>query len=57
MSWGKVYETSNWGNVQSFIHIGFNKVLAFISEQVDIFISSINLNISTILESIDRTNY
>jgi len=57
MSWGKVYETSNWGNIQSFIHIGFNKVLAFISEQVDVFISSINLKISTILESIDRTNY
>lgn len=57
MSWGKVYETSNWGNIQDFIHIGFNRVLAFISQQVDVFISSIKLKISTVLEQIDRTNY
>ena len=28
MSWGKIYETTNWGRIQSFIHIGFNKAAA-----------------------------
>jgi len=57
MSWGKVYETSNWGKLENYIHIGFNKVFAIISEQVDLFISSISIQVDTILESIDRTNY
>ena len=57
MSYGKVYETSWWGNLPALIFLGFNKTLAFISEQVDLFISTIKLKIDTILETIDRTNY
>jgi len=57
MSWGKIYETSNWGILASYINIGFNKTFAFISEQVDFFISSARITIDTILEQIDRTNY
>ena len=57
MSYGKIYETTSWGELPSYIFLGFNKTLAFISEQVDLFISTIKLKIDTILETIDRTNY
>tara|TARA_Y100000114_G_scaffold36527_1_gene32035 strand:- start:392 stop:565 length:174 start_codon:yes stop_codon:yes gene_type:complete len=57
MSYGKIYETTYWGELPSYIFLGFNKTLAFISEQVDLFISTIKLKIDTILETIDRTNY
>ena len=57
MSYGKVYETSWWGDLPSIIFLGFNKAFAFITEQVDLFISTIKLKIDTILETIDRTNY
>ena len=57
MSYGKIYETTYWGELPSYIFLGFNKTLAFISEQVDLFISTIKLKIDTILETKDRTNY
>lgn len=57
MSYGKVYETSWWGDLPSITFLGFNKAFAFITEQVDLFISTIKLKIDTILETIDRTNY
>ena len=40
MSYGKVYETSFWGDLPSIIFLGFNKAYAFISEQTDLFIST-----------------
>mgnify|MGYP003153226993 FL=1 len=57
MSYGKVYETSWWGNLPVYIFLGFNKTLAFISQTAQFFISTINITIDTILETIDRTNY
>lgn len=57
MSYGKVYETSWWGNLPAIIFLGFNKAYAFITEQIDLFISTVKLKIDTILETIDRTNY
>jgi len=57
MSYGKVYETSWWGNLPALIFLGFNKALAFLSETAQFFISTINITIDTILETIDRTNY
>tara|TARA_R100001443_G_scaffold90614_1_gene97118 strand:+ start:313 stop:486 length:174 start_codon:yes stop_codon:yes gene_type:complete len=57
MSYGKVYETSWWGNLPAIIFLGFNKAYAFITEQIDLFISTVKIKIDTILETIDRTNY
>tara|TARA_B100002019_G_C20904156_1_gene419553 strand:+ start:370 stop:546 length:177 start_codon:yes stop_codon:yes gene_type:complete len=57
MSYGKVYETSFWGILPVYIFLGFNKTLAFISQTAQFFISTINITIDTILETIDRTNY
>jgi hypothetical protein len=45
MSWGKVYETTNFGELIAEIHLGFNKALAFTS---NIFIDSINILIDSI---------
>lgn len=46
MSWGKVYETTTWGEIADYIHLGFNKALALTSSNV--FIDSINILIDSI---------
>ena len=43
MSWGKIYETTNWGKIESFIHIGFNKAAALATVAVTIIIDSVNI--------------
>jgi len=50
MSWGKVYETTNFGELIAEIHLGFNKALALGS---NIFIDSINVLIDTINKRIN----
>ena len=45
MSWGEVYRTTNFGELVSYIHLGFNKALALGS---NIFIDSINILIDSI---------
>jgi len=48
MSWGKIYETSHWGNIQSFIHIGFNKAAALATAIITILIDNTNILIDSI---------
>lgn len=50
MSWGKVYETTNFGELISEIHLGFNKSLAIAT---NIFIDSINIFIDNINKRIN----
>jgi hypothetical protein len=53
MSWGKIYETTNWGRIQSFIHIGFNKAAALTASAVTILIDSVNILIDSITNRIN----
>lgn len=48
MSWGKIYETSNWGKIESYIHIGFNKAAALATVIVSILIDNTNILIDSI---------
>lgn len=50
MSWGKVYETTNFGELISEIHLGFNKALAITT---NIFIDSVNILIDNINKRIN----
>lgn len=50
MSWGKVYETTNFGELVTYIHLGFNKALALSS---NIFIDSINILVDSITKRIN----
>jgi len=45
MSWGKVYETTNFGELASYIHLGFNKAL---TSTISLFIDNINVLIDSI---------
>jgi len=53
MSWGKVYETTSWGLLVSYIHIGFNRAAAFGTAVVTILIDSVNILIDTITNRIN----
>ena len=60
MSWGKVYETSHWGCYPTFMNIGFNKINAIsvcISDYIARFTTNTNVLISSILQTIDRTEF
>ena len=50
MSWGKVYETMNFGELIAEIHLGFNKAFALAS---NIFIDSVNIFIDSITKRIN----
>ena len=50
MSWGKVYETTNFGELIAEIHLGFNKALALGS---NVFIDSVNILIDSINKRIN----
>jgi len=51
MSWGKVYETTNFGELLSYIHLGFNKALttaiSLLVDNVNVLIDSITHRITT----------
>ena len=60
MSWGKIYETSHWGCYPTFMNIGFNKINAIsacISDYIARFTTNTNVLISSILQTIDRTEF
>jgi len=53
MSWGKIYETTSWGLLVSYIHIGFNRASALAAAAVTILIDSVNILIDTITNRIN----
>jgi hypothetical protein len=53
MSWGKIYETTSWGLLASYVHIGFNKAAALAAAAVIILIDSINILIDSITNRIN----
>jgi len=48
MSWGKIYETTSWGEIVSYIHIGFNKAAALATLAITLLIDNANIFIDSI---------